>query len=230
MLLSLNTPTAPEVAHIESPKLRLLSPNCAFCPKIRDGGSTLAGKTRLLSRNPGRWEHFGGENAPSVPKYGTVGALWQGNCALCPEIWDGGSTLTGKLRLLSQNPGRWEHFDGETAPSVPKIGTVGAPGRENCAFCPEIRDGGSTWTGKLRLLSQNMRRWEHFGGETAPGGSLDENVGAGWRVKALGGRTLDVERFTEGARRRVLDGGALNEGALDGGALDGGVLDGRGAG
>ena len=43
--------------------------------------------------------------------------------------------------------------------------------------------------------------------ENAPGGSLDENVGAGWRVKALGGRTLDVERFTEGARRRVLDGG-----------------------
>ena len=71
-----------------------------------------------------------------------------------------------------------------------------------------------------------MGRWEHFGGENAPGGSLDENVGAGWRVKALGGRTLDVERFTEGARRRVLDGGALYGGALDGGALDGGVLDG----
>ena len=30
----------------------------------------------LLSQNMGRWEHFGGENAPSVPKYGTVGALW----------------------------------------------------------------------------------------------------------------------------------------------------------
>ena len=55
-----------------------------------------------------------------------------------------------------------------------------------------------------------MGRWEHFDGETTPGGSLDENVGAGWRVKALGGRTLDVERFTEGARRRVLNGGALD--------------------
>ena len=72
-----------------------------------------------------------------------------------------------------------------------------------------------------------MGRWEHFGGKNAPGGSLDENVGAGWRVKALGGRTLDVERFTEGARRRVLDGGALYGGALDGGALDGGALNGR---
>ncbi len=45
----------------------------------------------------GRWEHFGGENAPSVPE----------------------------LRLLFQNPGRWEHFGGENAPSVPKYGTVG---------------------------------------------------------------------------------------------------------
>ena len=99
MLLSLNTPTAPEVAHIESPKLRLLSPNCAFCPKIRDGGSTLTGKTRLVE------------------------AL--------------------------------------------------------------------------------MKMW------------------------ALGGRTLDVERFTEGARRRVLDGGVLDGGVLEGGVLDGRVLDGR---
>ncbi|MBQ4189042.1 MAG: hypothetical protein II660_03545 [Bacteroidales bacterium] len=71
-----------------------------------------------------------------------------------------------------------------------------------------------------------MGRWEHLDRENAPGGSLDENVGAGWRVKALGGRTLDVERFTEGARRRVLDGGALDEGALDGGALNGRALDG----
>ena len=78
----------------------------------------------------------------------------------------------------------------------------------------------------MRLLSRKPGRWEHLDRETAPGGSLDENVGAGWRVKALGGRTLDVERFTEGARRRGLDGGALNGGALDGGALDGGALDG----
>ena len=81
---------------------------------------------RLLSPNPGRWEHFGRENAPSVPKYGTVGALWRGKCAFCPKIRDGGSTLARKMRLLSQNTGRWEHFGGENAPSVPKSGTVGA--------------------------------------------------------------------------------------------------------
>ena len=91
----------------------------------RDGG-TLTGEMRLLSLNPGRREHFGGENAPSVPKSGTEGALWQGKRAFCPIFRDGGSTLAGKMRLLSLNPGRRDHFGMENAPSVPKSGTEGA--------------------------------------------------------------------------------------------------------
>ena len=64
----------------------------------RNGG-TLTGEMRLLSLNPGRREHFGGENAPSVPKSGTEGALWQGKCAFCPLIRDGGSTCIENIRI-----------------------------------------------------------------------------------------------------------------------------------
>ncbi len=50
---------------------------CAFRPKKRDGGSTMARKMRLPSQNPGQREHYGQKNAPSVPKSGTEGALLQ---------------------------------------------------------------------------------------------------------------------------------------------------------
>ena len=81
---------------------------------------------RLLSPKTGRWEHYGQNNAPSVPKNGTEGALGLEKCAFRPKIRDRGSTLTGKMRLPSLKRGQREHSGQKNAPSVPKFGTEGA--------------------------------------------------------------------------------------------------------
>ena len=72
---------------------------CAFRPKKRDGGSTMARK-----------KHLGWKNAPSVPKNGTEGAIWPEKCAFRPKIRDRGSTMARKMRLPSQNPGQKAHY------------------------------------------------------------------------------------------------------------------------
>ena len=54
----------------------------------------------------------------------------------------------------------------ESAPSVPKSGTVGAFGYGKCAFRPKNRDGGSVWVRKVRLPSQKQGRWERLGMES----------------------------------------------------------------
>jgi len=68
---------------------------------------------------------LGEESAPSVPKTGTVGAFRYGKCAFCPKNRDGGSVWVWKVRLPSQNQGRWEHLGGESVAIVPKLGTLG---------------------------------------------------------------------------------------------------------
>ena len=117
---------------------------------------------RLPSLKTGRWEHFDGKNAPSVPKSGTEGALWPEKCAFRPKIRDRGSTLTGKMCLPSLNPGQREHLGQKNAPSVPKSGTEGALWPEKCAFRPKKRDRGSTMARKMRLPSQNPGQKAHY--------------------------------------------------------------------
>ena len=53
-------------------------------------------KVWLSSQNQGRWESLGMESAPSVPKLGTLGALW--------ECWGRFNWMLGAFL------GRWEHF------------------------------------------------------------------------------------------------------------------------
>ena len=72
------------------------------------------------------------------------GAFEYGKCAFCPKNRDVGSVYVWKVRLPSQNQGRWERLGMESAPSVPKSGTVGAFRYGKCGYRPKIRDVGNT--------------------------------------------------------------------------------------
>ena len=73
-----------------------------------------------------------------------MGAFGYRKCGYRPEIRDVGSVWVWKVRLLSQKQGRWEHLGMESAPSVPKTGTLGAFRWGKCGYRPKIRDVGST--------------------------------------------------------------------------------------
>ncbi len=73
-----------------------------------------------------------------------------------------------------------ERLGMESAPSVPKTGTVGAFRYGKCAFRPKNRDGGSVWEWKVRLLSQKQGRWERLGMESAPSVPKTGALGTLW--------------------------------------------------
>jgi len=54
------------------------------------------------------------------------GAFRCGKCGYRPKNRDGGSVWVWKVRLPSQNQGRWERLGMESVAIVPKSGTVGA--------------------------------------------------------------------------------------------------------
>ena len=53
------------------------------------------------------------------------GAFEYGKCAFCPKNRDVGSVYVWKVRLPSQNQGRWERLGMESVAIVPKSGTLG---------------------------------------------------------------------------------------------------------